>query len=160
VSEPVVVRLVEEDWSLLRELRLAALGDSPGAFASTRASELAFDETQWRKRLRSPNPSFVARGDGDVAGLAGGYDDGHHLHLVSMWVRPPWRGRGIASLLIHEVARWAREAGAAELHLWVTDANVAARRRYEHEGFVATGRTQSLPSDETIAELEMTLDLR
>jgi hypothetical protein len=38
--------------------------------------------------------------------------------------------------------------------------NVAARRRYEHEGFVATGRTQSLPSDETIAELEMTLDLR
>jgi GNAT superfamily N-acetyltransferase len=154
-----IERLVEADWAVLRELRLAALTDTPTAFASTLERELSFDEARWRQRLRGTNPSFVARSHDEVAGLAGGFVDGDEWHLVSMWIRPTWRRRGVARSLIDEVVAWARRDGAPRLYLWVTDGNAPARASYQQSGFVPTGRRQALPSDASIDELEMALEL-
>ena len=38
------------DWKALRRLRLVALADAPGAFASTLEAELAFGDDVWRQR--------------------------------------------------------------------------------------------------------------
>jgi GNAT superfamily N-acetyltransferase len=146
-----------DDWELTRDTRLAALYDAPDAFASTYAREAAFTEAQWRARIREDAVTFLAHADdGTVAaGMAGGILVYETPELVSMWVRPDRRGRGVGGLLVEAVAAWAGERGYPALSLWVTKANEPARRLYERLGFVATGEYQPLPSNPALAETRM-----
>jgi GNAT superfamily N-acetyltransferase len=73
-------------------------------------------------------------------------------HLVSMWVDPRARGRGVGLALVEAVKDWAVEAAADQLILWVADGNDSARRLYERCGFLDTGRRQPLPSDPSVGE--------
>src|SRR5437764_13735273 len=47
------------EWAALRQVRLAALADSPAAFASTLKREQEFDEAEWRRRAEA-TPCFLA----------------------------------------------------------------------------------------------------
>jgi ribosomal protein S18 acetylase RimI-like enzyme len=69
------------------------------------------------------------------------------MHLVSMWVTPRYRRRGVARALVDQAVRWAAERQAREVILWVADHNTAARRLYERIGFRPTGERQPLPSN-------------
>ena len=96
----------------------------------------------------------------EPAGLAGGYqEDRDTAELVSMYVRPQARGRGVGEALVAAVARWAEAKGAKSLHLWVTEANAPARQLYERCGFSPTPERQPLPSNPALGELGMTLIL-
>lgn len=145
-------RLGPADWAALRQIRLAALADAPYAFSSTLARELAYDEQLWRERLAT-SAYFVAWQDGQPAGMAAGICEqaaraagfphaAGTSHLVSMWVSPQARGRGVADSLVEAVCGWARDDGAARAELWVTDVNVRARAFYRRMGFASTGRRQ------------------
>lgn len=142
-------------------MRLRALAEAPGAFASTRAREQAFDEAEWRSRV-STNAWFLAcHGDRPV-GLACGIpepEDPCGRHLVGMWVEPERRGQGVADRLVAAVTQWALEEGARRLALWVVDGNRRARRCYERLGFVATGERQPLPTDPSVTESRMTREI-
>ena len=46
-------RITEHDPALLRETRLRALSDTPQAFSSTYAREIAFSQSEWESRARS-----------------------------------------------------------------------------------------------------------
>ena len=163
-----VRRITSLDAERLRQVRLAALHDAPSAFGSTFAAESTRSPAEWAVRadagsLGSDRATFFAELDGAVVGLAGGYREepaSSVVELVSVWVAPPVRGRGVGALLVDAVIAWATETHAATLALWVTCGNAPAERLYESCGFVATGEVVPLPSDPSLEESRMLLNLR
>ncbi|MFD0891673.1 GNAT family N-acetyltransferase, partial [Streptosporangium algeriense] len=67
---------------------------------------------------------------------AGGADT---VELISMWVSPRARGRGVAGHLIQEIERWALRRRATTLRLCVMPDNEAATALYQSHGFKDTG---------------------
>ena len=60
----------------------------------------------------------------------------HKGHIVGVYVAPPWRGTGLASVLTAQLIAEARTNGLMLLTLSVTIGNEAARRLYRNAGFV------------------------
>jgi GNAT superfamily N-acetyltransferase len=149
------------EWELLRDVRLAALRDAPSAFASTYEREVAFTEADWRGRLSSASATFLAYlPEVGPAGLSGAFEHSPGTaELVSMWVSPTARGRGVGEALVAAVTDWAKTRDYAAVHLWVTRENVSARALYERCGFIPTGEHQPLPSDTALDEIGMCLPL-
>lgn len=86
---------------------------------------------------------FVAE-DGELPGplgVVGGFTrrDPSEVQLISLWVDPRARGRGVARALIRAVAGWARERGAERVVLFVQEANAPGRALYLRAGFRPTG---------------------
>jgi GNAT superfamily N-acetyltransferase len=157
----VVRRLQPDDWQVLRDIRLAALADSPSAFASTLSREEAFTEDDWRWRLRNGCSVVVTdSAQGEPVGLAGGYLHEGVPELIAMWVHPTRRGTGAAELLVEAVADWAREQDAARLRLWVVEGNDRAERVYRRLGFAPTGAAQPVPGNPSLTEAQMERLLR
>jgi GNAT superfamily N-acetyltransferase len=154
---------VPGDWRALRDIRLTALRDAPYAFASTYADQAAFGEAEWRHRA-ARGGTFLAYvpevSASEPAGLAGGYcQEPGIVGLISMFVRPQARGRGVGEALIAAVIDWATARNATSVHLWVTETNSHARLLYARCGFKPTGERQPLPSDPAIGEVGMTRPL-
>lgn len=159
-------RIRPDDGPLLRSIRLRALEGAPDAFGTTLAEALAYPEDAWDHRAAEcaagdTTALFFAEDEGGVVGMAGGSfeDDDPAPALISMWVEPPARGHGGGEALIEAVAAWAREQGAARLHLWVTETNAPAIALYRRSGFLDTGDTQALPSNPALRERRMLRDL-
>lgn len=169
-----VVRVAAGEWETLREVRLAALLDSPSAFGSTYEAEVGRPDSAWIERARhtsvgDESATFLARRDGRVVGLVGGYRPeavgpdaaapagGDEVELVSMWVEPEARRSGAARLLVAAVVDWALETGARAVGLWVTRGNDRAHDLYASIGFAETGDFQPLPSDPCKDEIRMGL---
>ena len=151
-------RLDPGEWREYRALRLRALRDAPAAFASTHAGEAARDDDYWRERAsRDGSAIFVAD---DFGAMAIGYVAGEgRVELISLWVAPEARGRGLGTALCERVVEWAEDAGAEEVTLWVNEANAAALGLYERAGFAATGARKPLPSTPGAVEIELALAL-
>jgi ribosomal protein S18 acetylase RimI-like enzyme len=163
----VVREITADDWELMRDVRLAALAESPTAFGSSYAREVAFTEEQWRGRISERSVTFFAHedpegaasGGKEPAGLAGVYVEDGAANLVSMWVSPSARGLGAGKALVEAAAAWAKANDFGTLFLWVTESNTSARRLYEGCGFTPTGQRQPLPSDPAIPEIAMSRTL-
>jgi len=165
MSDRVEVRTVHpDDWELFSRLRLAALQDTPTAFASSYEREAGRTEAEWRGWLgRTDGARFVASEAGAPSGIAAVYlrrderDDPSPVpELVSMWVHPDRRGRGVGRVLVDAVAGWVAGRGFAEVRLMVAADNPLAERFYERLGFTRTGYTQPFPHDDARIEHEMT----
>ncbi len=158
----VLVReTVDDDWQELRDIRLEALRNAPESFGSSYEREIVRPEAHWRDRIARGGTflAFIPEVSAP-AGLAGGYrEDPDTMELVSMYVRPQARGRGVGEALVAAVARWAEAQGAKSLHLWVTETNAPARLLYERLGFSPTDERQPLPSNLALGEVGMTLPL-
>lgn len=158
-----VRRITEQDADLLRDVRLRALRDTPMAFSSTHASEAAFDAQEWRNRARhrsqSDNDStFLAFDGDDCCGIIGCFrktDEPAMGAIVSMWVAPQARRKGVGMRLMEAVERWAVQRGFSRLILDVVSNNAAAIAFYEKCGFHFTGETDSYPNDPSLSELFM-----
>jgi GNAT superfamily N-acetyltransferase len=159
---PMVRRMREDDWAQVREIRLVALQDSPTAFASTYQREVAFDEATWRSRTRTAAWFLAYDGTRAVGLVAGIHEEGApagERHVVSFWVAPERRGRGVAGALLDTVIDWAREQGADVVTLWVVDGNDPAIRLYVRHGFQATGESQPVPGSVSTIESKLALRL-
>jgi RimJ/RimL family protein N-acetyltransferase len=152
------------DWRTYREIRLAALKESPSAFASTWQAEASFPEARWKERAQQSQDGeagtiTVAIDDtGRWVGLAGAFrpgDRGADAELISMWVAPECRGSGIGMELVFAVMAWTDSHQASTVGLWVNATNRAAMSLYERAGFVPTGESDKLPSDPDQTEIRM-----
>ncbi|GAA4262361.1 GNAT family N-acetyltransferase [Dactylosporangium darangshiense] len=136
--------LSPDDWQVWRRLRLAALAEAPYAFGSRLADWQGEGDRaeRWRDRLALPGSyNVVALLDEQPVGMASGVpaDEPGVVELISMWVSPPARGRGVGDRLIQGVEEWARQGQAKVLRLSVMQGNEAAERLYRRCGFVGTG---------------------
>jgi GNAT superfamily N-acetyltransferase len=148
--------LVPDDWQQFKDVRLASLRDSPDAFGGTLQEALGRNEMGWRQMLAG-RTQFVATVGGEVVGTAGGIaaSSGKYAELVSMWVAPGFRGRGVGGQLVGAVMGWAQSAGFAEVRLWVVEGNEGAERAYGRMGFRRTGATQPVRLGDPRMEIEL-----
>jgi ribosomal protein S18 acetylase RimI-like enzyme len=161
---PVEIRRVQkDDWRALRAVRIAALADAPDAFGTTHAQALERTDAWWIEWCATSADSetqamVLAWDDATPLGMAGAYrDDGGRWNVISMWVDPAARGRGIGRALLDSVVAFAREHGAEEVALGVTDGNDAARTLYETYGFTDNGDFEPLASNPTLNVRYLTL---
>ena len=144
------------DWQALREIRLQALRDAPDAFSSTHAREAILGEDEWHRRATRDGSFLAFLPEVCPAGLGGGYLAAPDtVELISMFVRPQARGRGVGEAIIDAVVGWAIRKDASTVHLWVTETNKAARKLYERCGFTVTAERQPLPSNPALGEIGM-----
>ncbi|WP_156753855.1 GNAT family N-acetyltransferase [Actinokineospora pegani] len=155
---PRIDRATEDDWPLLRAVRVAALTDVPRAFASTLERQHSMTEAQWRAWLGEV-AFFLATEDGEPVGVAGGAPDPAGLELVSVWVAARHRGGPLAAELVGGVVEHARASGHAAVTAWVGGWNDRAARFYARLGFAPTGRTDLNPVYRAQCEVELSLPL-
>jgi GNAT superfamily N-acetyltransferase len=170
VTGPVAARRIRPDeGALLKQVRLAALADSPAAFSTRVEDEVGFDDAVWDERA-----ARGARDEGDgtgtfvldagagadrPVGIAVGHRPGpdpSRVELVSMWVDPSVRGTGAGRQLVDAVAGWAAERGAIALDLWVMRGNGGAKAFYERLGFTTTDEIEVADDDPCRDEVRMT----
>lgn len=98
--------------------------------------------------------NLIVEVDGRVAGMVSATApvDGES-DLVSMWVAPEGRGKGVGDALVQAVVRWARQQGAQRVALDVREGNHHALAVYERNGFSDTGDASG--PDDPFPELHM-----
>jgi ribosomal protein S18 acetylase RimI-like enzyme len=170
-AELTVAAAGPDRWRQARALRLAALADTPDAFASTLEEAAVDGADRWRDRLAGTDATTllaeVVGPDGDqpvgvgMALVAPATEHPGGRGLYGVWVAPWVRGRGVGDALVSAAVGRAREAGACHLVLDVGDHNAPAAALYARHGFVATGARSALPPPRPhVTEHELALDLR
>jgi ribosomal protein S18 acetylase RimI-like enzyme len=167
----IIIRpLTSADHNTLRDTRLRALADTPLAFGSSYARESLDTPQQWQQRAEkwtTPNQArcFLAfdedRG-GTCCGIVACFKDEQRagsVAIVSMWVAPEARRKGLGRRLIGHVEQWARDQGAEQLRLHATETNLPAIELYLRCGFDFTGETEPYPNDTALQERVMVKSL-
>jgi ribosomal protein S18 acetylase RimI-like enzyme len=160
MSDVTVRALGGEDWQAFREVRLAALRESPEAFASSYEDEVGYDEELWRLRL-ARSERLLACADDEPVGIAslGQAEEDGVAELFGMWVSPGRRGSGVAWQLTHAAALHARAAGRRALKLWVSTDNGRAVAFFSSYGFRPTDQRRPMTTDAEVEELAMVVPL-
>jgi GNAT superfamily N-acetyltransferase len=154
--------LGSDEWDTLRDVRLAALKESPDTFLSTYEREKDFGEHEWRAEFE--------RGDWNVGSFGGHFvsllgvtrvpsTPAYQRNLEYLWVAAEFRRSGVASRMLAMAIDGLRESGVQTAFLWVLDGNHAAIRLYERVGFVSTHRRQPLEARPGRTEELLRLDL-
>lgn len=141
--------ICESDLHTYRTLRLEALQLHPEAYNSDYADQAADPDSVWLGRIDASiegkdSRIFLAEDAGQAVGLmavfrAKGVKVCHSATLVSVYIRPNYRRRGLAGRMIREVLAWCASAGVQILRLAVVTTNVPAIRCYQRCGFAVYG---------------------
>ena len=144
-------QLTEADAEVFRVFRLQSLRESPHAFTNSyeKYSQQTVEATARRFREQVVSQVDFMLGafeDGQLIGSVGFYRETalklrHKGHIVSMYVSPEYRSRGIArALLVEAIARARRLPELKQLQLGVVVTQTTAKRLYESLGFKRYGR--------------------
>lgn len=160
----LLVRAVQADeWQAVRELRLAALQDPVAhlAFLETYEEASVRPDSYWKERTEGAaegareRQQFVAEGeDGLWAGTVtvlveeagtrdffGGTVERRQAHLVGVFLRDGYRGKGVGESLFAAAVEWARGVGVERVRLFVNEGNGRAAAFYRRIGFTGSGVT-------------------
>jgi ribosomal protein S18 acetylase RimI-like enzyme len=140
--------LTADDAEVFWHLRLEALRNDPASFADSAEEHLETTVATARERLRKNDPaSNFTVGVfeyGQMIGTAGFFrrpnnKERHKGHIWGVYVSPESRGKGVASALMKEIVRRARELNGLEQITLVASANLPAQRLYKSLGFESYG---------------------
>lgn len=149
----------EQDWPLLKELRLAALLDAPTAFGVTHASAAANTDDQWRDRAAGRGPAsylLAFDAEGAPSGMVGGVlSAAQEYNLIAMWVRPGQRGSRAAAALVDAMLAHAVAQGHRRVVLDVAPENARASAFYRKRGFTFLPHWEALESHPHIQVQQM-----
>ena len=163
VSGLVVERVDAESWRSYRDVRLAALIDSPRAFWATYDEAARLTDDEWRQRCATTGPTWLAFDDGRPVGTVGLWhadeQPADEVFLVGMWVATVARGTAAATTLVGTALAHAAASGWRRVLLDVAHENARARRFYTRMGFRPTGEVGAMPWDPSVTEETLALDL-
>jgi ribosomal protein S18 acetylase RimI-like enzyme len=147
---PALRHLTREEWPVLREIRLAALSESPSAFLSTYEKEVGYGPERWASEfdrgewiigeLHGQRVSLVG-----VVQAPGTHQDERYLEYV--WVTPDRRRDRIAFDMLTNVLDRLAETGIRTVFLWVLNGNDVASWLYKRLDFTTTDDRQQLEAD-------------
>ncbi len=147
----IIRQLTETDAQVFHAFRLRSLRESPHAFTNSyeEYSRQAVERTAQRFRDQiATNADFTlgAFEDDQLVGSVAFYRETalklrHKGNIVSMYVQPEYRRRGIArALLMAALERIKHLPELDHVGLGVMETQVAAKRLYESLGFTVYGR--------------------
>ena len=139
---------VTEDWKLLRQVRLAALLDTPTAFGVSYQTAAAYTDEQWQVRASSTGTAFwlAFEKDRPVGMIGAAVSDTQRFNLIGMWVEPAARGSGVATQLVETVKVHATSQGFDRVFLDVSPDNARASNFYLKQGFTFMDEWEPLES--------------
>ena len=140
----VVDRVTVASWRTYRDVRLAALIDSPRAFWAQYADAAERTDDEWRERCASVDPTWLALDDGRPVGTVGLWhapdSPPTRSCLVGMWVASVARGTDVATQLVGAALTHAAASGWRRVVLDVAHENARARGVLRADGVPADGR--------------------
>jgi ribosomal protein S18 acetylase RimI-like enzyme len=154
--------LTENEWSRLRDIRLAALRDDPSAFLARHEREAAYDERRWRQEFSRGQWNIMLADDKEIGLLGVTREETMSLqecYLEYLWVAPDFRQVGWGSRLLRTVLDNLRDSGVHTVWLYILNGNHGAMRFYQGFGFQSTNERQLLPDHPAGSEERMQLRL-
>lgn len=139
LNEFVVRFTKEEDWEILKTVRLESLLDSPNVFSATYDTAEKYSESQWRDRAahRTQYQYILAIEGARAVGIIGATQNPTlEFNVVAMWVNPKFRAKDIADFLVSAMKEFAMSQGHSRIVLSVSPHNSRAVGFYSRHGFV------------------------
>ena len=119
-----------------------------------------WSEDSIRAELDNENAHFLVALAGEkVLGYIGVHEIVGEAYVANVAVSPKYRRFGIASVLLGEAEKGAKERGCEFISLEVRQSNVPAISLYEKRGYTVRGVRKNFYSDPTEDGIIMTLDL-
>ena len=155
--------LAAHEGLILKQLRLAALKESPDAFSPTLDAVDRQDDDYWRQSAQRTAEAprfniFIAEREGRFVGLVSGNADAKQTgHIGMMWADPDVRGQGIGKKLLGHVMDYLKDLSCRSIELTVTETNQTAINLYENVGFAFTGNDVPLRAGSNLQNRQMRL---
>lgn len=132
-----ITQLSADSWQQYRDIRLEALQTDPLAFGGSYEEESTNDVTDWKNRI---NNMWFALINDEIVGMVGllkrtDQSCKHCGCIISLWVKPTFRGQGIAKALVQKIQEIAPELGIRKISLHATTTQTNAIKLYEAMGF-------------------------
>ena len=138
-----------QDWVSLKTVRLEALHDAPTAFGVSYQAAINYTDERWKELASSESQShfwLALDRDRPVGMIGAGVDQIGRFNLIGMWLRPEFRGSGVAEHLVNAVKARAINMGCRRVILGVSPDNIRASRFYRKQDFVFIDEFEELSS--------------
>ena len=157
--------LTPDEWRLLKEVRIAALGEAPYAFTSRLDDALQRSDEDWVRLSEhysgDPNSvTFFAFENKSPCGMSACVLEAEEAEMLAVWVDPAHRGKGVGNALIEYALTWSRSRGAKRLKVGVFEDNLNAVAFYRSAGFKDVGLTKPELSSEERTVMLLSMDLQ
>ena len=157
MTDITVQVLGEEDWQIYRDVRLAALRESPEVFVASVEQEEQFDESLWRTRMECSRRLVAEVGDRIVGVVSVGRrpnnDDERVGELFGLWVSSQLRGQGVAWKLVEAGVNQARSDYYDFVVYWVGTDNGRAVAFVSSFGFRPTDSRHPMKNADVVVSI-------